>query len=656
MSRDHDSRRLSSVARRPFIPPTVYSFQNMSIHFQLRWLQVIIPAIILIAIPLVWILYLRTPQRPQSLEKPPKDAVYRQTSASIDARVADLLGRMTLDEKIGQMALVEQHSMKEVKDVANYGIGGMLSGMGGKPEDNTPKGWLTMVQSFKDSAMNSRLGIPLIYGADAIHGHGNVPGAVIFPHMIGLGASHDVWLTENIARATAEEMKATGINWSYSPTLDLPRDIRWGRVYEAFTDDSRLAGELGSAYVQGTQDADVISTAKHFVGIGSMEWGKSSNKNFTIDQGRTASSTEALNKEYLPAFKAVVDAGVKSVMVGLNSWDETWLSYEKDLITGSLKEELGFKGFVVSDWYAVYEHSTTQYEGLVKSVNAGIDMIMLPFDYKGFLMNMRLAVNNGDIPEARINDAVSRILKAKFEMGLFDQSVTSTSSISVIGSKEHRELARTAVSKSLVLLKNDHKILPLSPKIKQIRIAGSSADNVGRQAGAWTVEWQGIDGNWLPNSTSILQGIKNTVSSSTKIEYDLNGNFSTSSKAEIGIAIVGEKPYAEGWGDNANPSLSQEDLDTIARLRASCNRVIVILVSGRPLMISEELKNWDALVTAWLPGSEGQGVADVLFGKTPFTGTLPLPWPANVNQLPISADGITADKTSVLFKRGYGMK
>jgi len=270
-------------------------------------------------------------------------------------------------------------------------------------------------------------------------------------------------------------------------------------------------------------------------------------------------------------------------------------------------------------------------------------------------MNMRLAVNNGDISLSRIDDAVTRILKAKFEAGLFDQPLVSSSTLISVGSDAHRVIAREAVQKSLVLLKNN-RVLPLSPKIKHLRIAGSAADNIGRQVGAWTVEWQGIDGNWLPGATSILQGIKQTVSSSTQIEYDLNGNFNTSTKADVGIAIVGEKPYAEGWGDNANPSLSQEDLDTVSRLQASCNHVIVILISGRPLMISDHLKNWDALVEAWLPGSEGEGVADVLFGKKPFTGTLPLPWPANVNQLPISTDGKTADGTNVLFPRGFGMK
>lgn len=628
----------------------------MPIHLHLRWLHVIIPAIILAIIPLIWVIYLRMPQRPQGLERPPQDALYRQAGASVDARVEDLLGRMTLDEKIGQMALVEKNSMKAVNDVASYGIGGMLSGMGGKPEDNTPKGWFEMVTAFQQAALNSRLGIPLLYGADAVHGHGNVPGATIFPHLIGLGATRDVWLSEETARVTGKELMATGINWSYSPTLDLPRDIRWGRTYEAFTDDPSLAGEMGAAYIRGTNESGVAATAKHFIGIGAMKWGTSSNKSFSMDQGRTQADLELLKKEYLPPYQKAVEAGVQSVMVGLNSWDDTWMSYQKELITDTLKGELGFKGFVVSDWYAVYEHAPTQYEGLVKSINAGVDMIMLPFDYKGFVMNMRLAIQNGDIPQSRVDDAVRRILKAKFETGLFNRSVTSTQDFSMIGSKEHREIARNVVSKSLVLLKNEHKVLPINPSVKHIRVAGSAADNVGRQAGAWTVEWQGIDGNWLPGATSILEGMKEYNTSSMDIEFETNGNFSTSTKAEIGIAIVGERPYAEGWGDHANPSLTSEDLEVIERLRASCDKIIVVVVAGRPLMITNELKHWDGLVMAWLPGSEGAGVGDVLFGKKPFTGKLPLPWPANMTQLPISADGMTTNKTNVLFKRGFGMK
>lgn len=634
----------------------------MPIHFRTRGLWVMIPAALLIVLLIVWVVFLRTPQ--PSLEKPPQDVPYRSSTVPTDARVEDLLARMTLDEKIGQMALVEKNSVHDVNDIARYGLGAMLSGMGAKPKVNTPSGWLDMVLSFQRAARSSRLGIPLLYGADAIHGHSNVFGATIFPHMIGLGATRDADLVRRVARATAEEMAATGIYWSYSPNLDLPQDIRWGRTYEAFTDDPTLAGELGAAYVRGTQGVSsssspisVIATAKHYIGIGAMTWGSSSNKNFLIDQGRTPSSTVALHEEYLPPYKAVIDAGVGSVMVGLNSWDDTWVSYDRDLITKTLKKDLGFSGFVISDWYAVYEHSFTQYDGLVKSINAGVDMVMLPFDYKGFLMNMRLAVNVGDISEARIDDAVRRILQAKFAAGLFERPLAEESGISTIGSSEHRAIAREAVSKSLVLLKNDRHLLPLSPRARHIRVAGSGADNVGRQSGAWTVEWQGIDGNWLPGGTSILQGIKNEVSSSTVVEYDLEGNFDHASpRAEIGIAIVGEKPYAEGWGDNANPSLTQEDLDAIDRLRTSCDRIVVIIVSGRPLFISDELKDWDALIEAWLPGSEGGGVADVLFGKQPFTGTLPLPWPASVSQLPISADGTTRNGTKALFPRGFGIQ
>jgi beta-glucosidase len=600
------------------------------------------------------------PQQYPALEQPPKNALYRQSTAPVDQRVEDLLGRMTLDEKIGQMALVEKNSMKNPDDVRSYGIGAMLSGMGGKPENNTPEGWFEMVRTFKNSALQSRLGIPLLYGADAVHGNGNVPGATIFPHEIGLGATGDGELVKRVASATAKEMAAVGINWSFSPALDLPKDIRWGRVYESFSDDPGLSGTLGAAYVKGTQEISpssthVLATAKHYVAPGSMAWGTSSNKNYSIDQGRTPADEKILDEVYLPPFKAAVDAGVSSVMIGLNSWDDTWVSYQTHLITDKLKGELGFKGFTVSDWYGVYEHAPTQYDGLVKSINAGVDMIMLPFDYKGFVMNMRLAVKSGDISESRIDDAVRRILRAKFNAGLFDQSLVSSMDADVVGSTDHRVVARKAVTESFVLLKNEHRVLPISSSVNHLLIAGSAADNIGRQAGAWTVEWQGIDGNLLPGATSILQGIRQSVSSSTKVEFEVGARFASSTHASIGIAVVGEKPYAEGWGDNANPSLTQEDLETIARLKSHCDRVVVILISGRPLMISDDLKQWDGLIAAWLPGSEGEGIADALFGRAPFTGKLPLPWPANVNQLPISIDGKTADGSKVLFPRGFGL-
>ena len=627
------------------------------------WLQVMIPIGILAVFGIGWVLFLRRPQA--APPPPPKDAAYRQASLPVETRISDLIERMTLDEKIGQMALVEKNSVHDLHEVASYGLGAILSGAGAKPSDNTPEGWFQMVKSFDDASRSSRLGIPVLYGVDANHGNGNVPGSTVFPHFIGLGATGDADLVTRVAHATAEELIGTGVAWSYSPTLDLPQDIRWGRTYEAFSDDPTLAGQLGAAYIRGTQTPmknsnpmglSVVATAKHFVGPGSMVWGTSSNSNFKIDQGNTIPDQAALESIYLPPYQQAVNAGVRSVMVGLNSWgDGAWMSYQRSLITDSLKGKLGFSGFVVSDWYGVYEHQSNQYTALVDAVNAGVDMVMLPFDYKTFLMNMRLAVESGDIPQSRINDAVHRILLAKFESGVVDRPITEMNR-SFIGSSDHRAIAREAVVKSLVLLKNEHATLPLSPRINSLLIAGSAADNVGRQSGAWTVEWQGIDGNWLPGGTSILQGIKQTVSSSTRIAYDRDGKFATSTMlADVGIAVISEKPYAEGWGDNERLNIDQADLDAISRLQIHCKRVVVVLISGRPMMIADELPKWDAFVEAWLPGSEGEGVADVLFGKRPFTGKLPLPWPANTTQLPISTNGKTVDGKPVLFSRGFGL-
>lgn len=592
---------------------------------------------------------------------PPADAPYKNAALSARVRAENLLSYMTLEEKVGQMALVEKNSLAAPTDIVTYGLGGMLSGSGAKPEENTFAGWRTLVDGFMATARGSRLGIPLLYGVDAVHGHAHVPGATIFPHAIGLGATGDPALVEAIGAATARELVATSINWNYAPTLDLPRDIRWGRVYESFSDDPLLAGALGAAYVRGLQGGDtsgrdvvpVMATLKHYIGLGAMQWDTSSNQNFRIDQAYTAPDEEALRSDYLPAFKAAVDAEAGSVMVGLNSWGDTKLAAEKYLISDVLKNELGFKGFVVSDWYGVYEIPGGRFFATVQAINAGVDMVMLPFDYKAFTRHMQFAVWLGLVPEARVDDAVVRILEAKFRLGLFDD----TAPIAAYDERAHRALAREAVSASQVLLKNEKGVLPLSPNIRHIKVAGSAADNVGRQAGAWTVEWQGVDGNWLPNTTSILAGIKNTVAPHTLVEYDEHGDFAAGSKrASVGIAVVGERPYAEGWGDREYPILDDVDLEAIKKLQAACDRVIVVLVSGRPLFIANEIDSWDALVAAWLPGGEGAGVADVLFGTVPFTGSLPLPWPHHSEQLPLAADGTTADKTALLFPRFYGLR
>ena len=598
-----------------------------------------------------------------TMTTPSADALYLDSAQPIDARVADLLARMTLDEKIGQMTLVEKNSLKELTDVSEYSLGALLSGSGAKPTENTFVGWKEMTDTYQAQAAQSRLAIPLLYGSDAIHGHAHVAGATIFPHMIGLGAAGDAELVRKIGAATAQEMKATGVNWNFAPNLDTPQDIRWGRVYETFSDDPALVSKLGAAFIEGLQTVEdrdttlqILGTPKHFVGLGGMQWETSLNENYKIDQGVTATNETLLNEVYLPPFQSAIDAGALSVMVGLNTWGDTRTVRQKYLLTDVLKKQMGFKGFIVSDWYGVHEGTKNTFLASVKAINAGVDMVMLPFDYQTFARHLKWANRLHLVSDSRIDDAVSRILYAKFSLGLFDET-NSISTLNVNPNEAHQKLARTAVAQSLVLLKNEDAVLPLKPSVKKIHVAGSAADNVGRQAGAWSVEWQGVDGNWLPNSTSLLTGIKEVASPGTQIEYQPEGNFpADATKAEVGIAIVGESPYAEGWGDNPSPSLSEEDLAVIENVRQTSKTVVVILVTGRPLFITNEIERWDALVVAWLPGTQGAGVADVLFGKTPVTGTLPLPWPATPEQLPIKPTGETSDGTAALFLRYFGLK
>ena len=590
----------------------------------------------------------------------PENPTYTDSAYSVSERVDNLLSHMTLEEKIAQMALVEKNSIKRTSDISKYGIGAMLSGFGGKPENNTVFGWRDMVEEFIAESKQSRLGVPILYGVDAVHGHSNVPGFTVFPHSIGLGATGDAELVKKIAAATKDQMLATGINWSYSPTYDMPQDIRWGRVYEAFSDDPKLVSALGSAYIEGLQENTtnsstiaVLATPKHFIGAGSMLWGTSGNENFKIDQGITPPDEKKLQEQYLPPFKKAVASGALSIMIGLNSWGDTKIAAESQLVNKKLKGDIGFTGFVVSDWYGVYEIPGTDYESAVVAINSGVDMVMLPFDYKSFIKNVKRAVEEGEISEARINDAAKRILSAKFAAGLFDEE--KTIDIDVLDTSSHRELAREAVAKSVVLLKNQNNILPIATRDKTIFVAGSAANNVGMQSGAWTVEWQGIDGNWLPESTSIFEGIKAVASPTATVVHKQFFRDGDSRKAHIGIAVVGEAPYAEGWGDDSNPSLSPEDIETINYLQSVSEKVVVVIVTGRPLIITEEIKDWDALVVTWLPGSEGGGVADVLFGEKPFTGKLPLPWPAEITQLPILVNGITRDGSEVLFPRYFGL-
>ncbi|MGE5426227.1 MAG: glycoside hydrolase family 3 protein [Bacillota bacterium] len=557
-------------------------------------------------------------------------APYHDKDLPIEERVEDLLSRMTLSEKIGQLALVERSAINEQEDdILKYNLGAVLSGGGSHPDDNTPAGWQAMTARYQAIAGKTRLQIPLLYGVDAVHGHAIIPGATVFPHQIALAATGEENLVRKVYAATAEEMLASGVNWNFAPSVDVVKDLRWGRTYETFGNNSERVSRMGKEAVIGLQGNDkekpvLLATAKHYLGAGAMVWNSADNEGYRIDQGEVRLSEAELRAEHLPAFREAIAAGVGSVMAGLNSWQGTKISANRYLLTSVLKEELGFQGFVVSDWFGVYELPGNDYQNTAEAINAGIDMVMLPYDYPKFAADMEQAVMSGRLPVERLDDAVRRILRLKFSLGLFEKKSPLISDLGTIGSPAHRALAREAVRKSLVILKGE-KHLPLR-KSGRILVAGSAADNTGRQSGGWTIEWQGVDGNAIPGATSIYQGIKQALPLGASLEYDLKGEFKGDGKADIGIAVVGEKPYAEGVGDDPLPHLSEEDLLTIKNLRNKCERLIVIVISGRPLDLGAATKDADAVIAAWLPGSEGQGVADVLFGEYPFSGKLPIPW------------------------------
>jgi beta-glucosidase len=497
------------------------------------------------------------------------------------------------------------------------------------------------------------LKIPIIYGADAVHGHGNLYGATIFPQEIGLGATRDAALVQKIGQATAEEMLATGVVWNFGPVVAVPQDIRWGRTYEGYGENTELVTELGAAYIRGLQSLPgsftpapeqsiyTLATAKHYLGDGGTTFGTSTQnimKPYLIDQGNMLYDEPAIRELFLPPYQAAVENGVMSVMISFSSWNGTKMHAQKYWITDVLKGELGFQGFVVSDWGGMDQITSDYYTAIVTGINAGIDMNMVPYDYVKFITTMKQAVNKGDISIDRINDAVRRILTVKEKLGVFDHPLADPSLLGTVGSDNHRELARQAVRESLVLLKNDSAALPIDKNIATIYVTGQGADDIGQQCGGWTIQWQGETGNIDPGTT-ILQGIKASVSSNTKVEYQFKSQFE--GMADIGIAVVGEQPYTEGVGDASDLSLTKEDIQNITNIRTHSKKLIVIILSGRPMVITPQFQLADAWVAAWLPGTEGSGVADVLMGDYPFTGKLPYTWPRSNSQLPINLNTST---------------
>ena len=574
---------------------------------------------------------------------------YQDPTLPVATRVADLLSRMTLDEKIGQMTQAERANAS-ASDITTYRLGSILSGGGSAPSPNTATGWADMYDGLQRGALATPLGIPMIYGVDAVHGHNNVYGATIFPHNIGLGATRNAALTQQIGQAVAEEVSGTGIDWDFAPCLCVARNDRWGRTYESFGEVPAIASSL-STIITGLQGssiggpASVLATAKHYVGDGGTVGGD--------DQGNTVLTDAELRAIHLPPFQAAVQRNVGSVMISYSSWNGVKMHGNQYLITQVLKNELGFAGFVVSDWNGIDQidgNSGFTAAEVTLAINAGIDMVMVPSAWKTFITTLRAEVNNGHVTMARIDDANRRILTKKFELGLFEKPLTDRSYTSTVGSAAHRSLARQAVRESQVLLKNSANVLPLAKDNNKIFVAGKNADNIGNQCGGWTISWQGSSGTITPGTT-ILQGIRAAAGPGTTVTYNQRGS-GIDSSYKVAIAVVGETPYAEGQGDRTGSmSLDRDDLRVINTLRGKGVPVVVVLVSGRPLDIAAELPNWNGLIASWLPGTEGAGVADVLFGDYKPTGKLPSTWMASVSQQPIN-DG---DGQTPLFPLGYGL-
>ena len=581
---------------------------------------------------------------PAILETAASVPPYRDPSLPIDARVEDLLARMTLDDKIGQMTQPDiRFGYITPSLVTELRLGSVLSGGDSAPEPGTAEAWANAYDQMQAAALATPLGIPLLYATDAVHGHANVVGATVFPHNIGLGATRDAALVERIGAITGEEIAATGLDWTFAPCVAVTRDDHWGRVYESFGEVPELPVAMTSA-VAGLQSAGILATAKHFVGDGGTTGGD--------DQGDTALDEASLRALHLPPFRAAIERRVGAIMVSYSSWNGARLHGHRYLISDVLKGELAFGGIVITDWDGIERLDGEAGYSAVDvrtAVNAGVDIVMAAEQHWTFLPILRAEVLAGRIAMSRVDDANRRILRQKFALGLFERPFADRSRIADIGSPAHRAVAREAVQKSMVVLKNSG-VLPLSRTARKVFVAGKSADNIGYQSGGWTVTWQGGDGPITPG-TSILDGIRQVVSPSTTVSYDRQGR-GIDAGYDVAIAVIGETPYAEYEGDRTDDlTLDAEDVALLARLRATGVPIVVVLVSGRPLDVTDHIDGWSAFVAAWLPGTEGGGVADVLFGVVSPSGTLPLTWMRRASQQPINI----GDGQTPLFPFGAGL-
>ncbi|MBN2795615.1 MAG: glycoside hydrolase family 3 protein [Clostridia bacterium] len=552
---------------------------------------------------------------------------------------------MTIEEKAGQMIQAERGGI-QLSEIKTYNIGSILSGGGSAPSDNSPEGWVTMINRMEKVSRASTSGIPILYGIDAVHGHNNVENAVIFPHNIGLGAANNPELMFKIGQQTAYDLKATGIDWDFAPAVSIVQDIRWGRSYESYSEDVNIVAPLGQSYIEGLQSIGVMATTKHYIGDGYTTFNTGEGTNL-LDRGDVTVSQEALLDLYLPAYEAALASDTKTIMASFNSVNGVKMHENEALINGILREQLGFQGVVVSDWEAIHGLPGTLNQQVASAVNAGIDMLMQPYNWKEVYEAILYNVEKGYITTARIDEAVTRILTLKYDAGLFH--VTEEKTPAALQVEASKALAREAVSESLVLLKNEN-ILPLSKDMK-IYLTGPASDSVGIQCGGWTKSWQGQMDEDLYGGTSIKDAF-----------YEVLGNrlVDDPEDADVIVVAIGEMPYAEMEGDTSDLSLHhpkalEGNLAALESVESYKQPKVVLMVSGRPLIVKDYIANWDAFVMAWLPGTEALGITDVLFGDKDFKGKLPVTWPMNSEQ---GSDSVNMDQYDTIehqFKIFHGL-
>jgi beta-glucosidase len=578
---------------------------------------------------------------------------YLDASLPTADRVASLISQMSLMEKAGQMLQGERNRVSAA-DMTNLRLGSVLSGGGSVPGSNSVADWNSQFQTLQKAALKSSHKIPMIYGLDAVHGLGLVKGAVVFPHNVGLGAANDPELMYQMGAAVAEEMKLVNILWNFAPCVAVSGDPRWGRTYESFSSDPAIVASLAEAYTKGQQDHGVLVTAKHYVGDGDTDMG-TGELNGLVDRGNVTVSEDELRAVDLTPYKTLVDAGTKIVMASFSSYQGVKMHEQKYLLTDVLKGEFGFKGFVVSDWEGLNALSGSNYqENVALAVNAGVDMLMEPNNYQDALNAIINNVNKGKISEERINDAVSRILTVKFDLGMFEDPLQENTAheVAELGSEGYRDLAKQLVEKSLVLLKNDNGTLPLKQGQK-VFVTGPALNDMGLQIGGWGLQWQGQmdnNGSKTMQGTTILEGLQEYAKT---YGFEIITDESRASDADVVILGIGEVPYAEYQGDTTDLSitgakahpLNQKAIDFVKGLGKP---TVTLIVAGRNVLFNDYMDQWNSIVMCYLPGTEGDGIASVLSGETPFTGKLAMPYYKSV-------EDIGKEDAQLLFDLGYGL-